>query len=87
MPAVNPNELYKYRLKELWALCFGSTGEQMKKQFLQENPPLHMHTLYHDFNIKRGDAAIIPAERLKKYAIFLNFETDALRNYQNPLAA
>lgn len=86
MPTVNPNQLFKYRLKEFWALTFGADGEQMKKQFLEENQPMHLQTLYQDFNIKRCQAEIIPAERLKKYAIFLNLEVEALRNYQNSLA-
>lgn len=85
MPTVNPNELYKYRLKELWALCFGASGAEMKLMFLQENKPLHMHTLSHDFNIKISEPDIIPADRLKKYATFLNFEPEALRNCKNSL--
>lgn len=81
MIEVTQNNLYKYRLHELWILNFGEKGPEMKRLFVEENPPLHLQTLYLDFNYKKTDCYLIPAERLKKYALFLNTEVEALRNY------
>lgn len=76
---------FKYRLMELFILNFGKDAGTMRRKFMEENQPISREWVSKDFNAEINDSHKIPAERLEKYAQFLNTEVTALRNFQNSL--
>lgn len=87
MPPVNPNSVFKYRLKEMFIKFFGADASAQKKLFA-ETYKITSRTMDSDFNATLAEAYTIPTERLLQYAEFLNQPVETLRNkIQNSLAA
>lgn len=71
--------LYKYRIKELFIKFFGCQASMARKEFSSKYQ-YALITIKRDFNALLTDPYRIPEERLKQYSEYLNVERDALRN-------
>lgn len=78
MPAIDLNQILKYRLQALFVARFGVAYATAKKQFGEANA-LSYRTVQRDCLIRITQAKTIPVERLSQYAKYFNLDITDLR--------
>lgn len=76
---IDPENFFKYRLKEFFVKKFGDKVANAKKTFREQNGNLSEDTLTRDFNARYGSTHIVPAERMAAYSLFLEVDVMQLR--------